>query len=98
MVRGGAVYRSLKAAQLLEQLGQFAKLRLFVFDSSHAIQTLSELLTTVMEVESLNKTAVFLIKTPALVLDIDIAGLDRGKLSSVLQRQKNSFFSAGELM
>ena len=99
MVRGGSYWHSLRAAGLLEHLGSFKRsLREFVFESPACVQALSDLLMTVKESEALNRTETFQIKTPTLVLDIDIPGLGRDILEQVLARQKNSFFSAGELM
>jgi len=38
------------------------------------------------------------VSAPAVILDVDIAGLGRDELNKVLSKQRNSFFSAGELI
>jgi len=48
--------------------------------------------------DALNRTAVFRIKAPSVLLDIDIPGLNSDKLKQVLAKQKSSFFCAGEVL
>ena len=107
VVRGGAMWPIHLTAGLLEHfrydtgetMGR--KIKEVVHESTSTIQSLSEILMIVDRApHTPTKCEVFKVSAQAgLILDIDIAGLQsREKLQQVLQKQRNSFFSAGQLL
>ena len=88
-----------RACELLKHLNEFRRVQKFVYETSQA-QSLTELLLAIHEEVAVDICDVVRLRTPALVLDIDLnlSGLNRDKLNAALKRQRSSFFSAGELM